>query len=68
MKHNHTDTNHEIYEHDCEKCSSRLRVVIPHQDEHDEAEEYYCPVCKSEYTVRASGSPEVTVIEKDSSQ
>lgn len=68
MKYDRTDTSHEIYEHVCEKCLSRLRVVIPHQNEHDEPEEYRCPVCQTEYTVRASSSPEVTVIEKDASQ
>lgn len=68
MKYDRTEINHEIYEHDCEKCLSRLRVIIPHQDGHDETEEYYCPVCKTEYTVRASGSPKFAVIEKNSSQ
>lgn len=68
MKRVSADTTHEIYEHDCDKCLSKLKVVIPHQGEHDEPEEYRCPVCQAEYTVRASSSPEVTVIEKDTSQ
>jgi hypothetical protein len=68
MKHDRADTTHEVYEHDCDKCLSRLSVVIPHQDEHEEIEEYHCPICQTEYTVRASNTPEVTVIGKNSSQ
>jgi len=58
------DTTHETFEQVCEKCSSKLEVIVPHQEGHEDTEEYYCPVCHAEYTVRASNTPEVNVLEK----
>ena len=58
------DTTHERIEQVCGKCFSKIEVIVPHQEHHDEPEEYYCPVCRTMYTVKASNTPEVRVIEQ----
>lgn len=49
------------FEQTC-SCGAVFRVQVPGQKGHEESEEYYCPECNTEYSYRASNSPQVTLI------
>lgn len=46
----------------CSYCGAVYHVVVPGQKGHEELEEYYCPECYTQSRVRASNSPQVTLI------
>lgn len=48
-------------------CGAHLKVIITQQDGHNEQESYNCPHCQKEYSVRASMTPRVIVLGKESS-
>lgn len=52
------------FEQVCERCGSEFKVSCPGQIGHEEREEYYCPICRKEFTCRASNSPKVTLIKE----
>ena len=60
-----TFTTYEKIEQVCDNCLSKLEVTIPHQEGHEDSEDYICPVCEARYSVRASNSPEVHVLIKN---
>lgn len=48
----------------CDYCGCVFRMENQLQDGHNEHEEYHCPECGKEYSIRASLSPRVTLITK----
>lgn len=56
----------EEFERVCDECNAVLKVIAPRLEGHNEPEEYYCPVCRHEYKVRASNSPRVELISRGS--
>jgi transposase-like protein len=53
-----------IFKQVCEICGSEFKVTCPGQKGHEEREEYYCPVCRQEFTCRASKPPKVTLLKE----
>lgn len=50
------------FEKKCDYCGCTYRVQVTLQDGHNESEEYWCPECNKESKIRASITPNVTLI------
>lgn len=49
-------------EETCNNCGARFEVVVTGQKGHEQSENYRCPECTKEFTVRASLPPTVRLI------
>lgn len=49
-----TFTTTEGHSQTCDYCGAEFSLTIPKQSGHNEREEYNCPECNKEYTVKAS--------------